>query len=151
MDRGRTKGAVNVEGIRAGYLKIVKADTAGRERAAQEERKEGIATEDSVARPGERGAFKVMAFHWRCYKFICHNLLYAALLAYLYMPSSGHTQVPLARDLLLRPDRVTTVHRTIGQGVDGTTWKGEDNQGPVRHSDKPGTRDASFSPSEFKS
>lgn len=98
MDRGRTKGAVNVEGIRAGYLKIVKADTAGRERAAQEERKEGIATEDSVARPGERGAFKVMAFHWRCYKFICHNLLYAALLAYLYMPSSGHTQVPLARD-----------------------------------------------------
>lgn len=32
-----------------------------------------------------------MAFHWRCYKFICHNLLYAPLLAYLYMPSRGHT------------------------------------------------------------
>lgn len=32
-----------------------------------------------------------MAFHWRCYKFICHNLLYAALLAYLYMPSWPHT------------------------------------------------------------
>lgn len=38
-----------------------------------------------------RGAFKVMAFQWRCYKFICHNLLYVALLAYLYMPQRPHT------------------------------------------------------------
>lgn len=40
-----------------------------------------------------------MAFHWRCYKFICHNLLYAALLAYLYMPSWPHTDSATASRL----------------------------------------------------
>lgn len=70
-----TKPSLLSAGIRAGYLKIVKADRAER-----------------IGREDERGAFKVMAFHRRCYKFICHNLLCAPLLlACLYMLSRGHT------------------------------------------------------------
>lgn len=96
----KRRGSCNVEGIRAGYLKIVKADTH-RERScgtrAEVEDKPVRRTAKDSALGTERGAFKVMAFHWRCYKFICHNLLYAALLAYLYMPARGHTQIPLAR------------------------------------------------------
>lgn len=42
-----------------------------------------------------------MVFQWRCYKFICHNLLYAALLVYLYMPSWPHTGAILRMMLAL--------------------------------------------------
>lgn len=89
-----------VEGaVRAGYLKIVKAPIRGGERRCGTASRGGTASQKGARTllGPERGAFKVMAFHWRCYKFICHNLLYAALLAYLYMPARGHTQIPLAR------------------------------------------------------
>ena len=85
--------------VRAGYLKIVKAPIRAAQRSCGTANSGGTARQKGArALLGpERGAFKVMAFHWRCYKFICHNLLYAALLAYLYMPARGHTQIPLAR------------------------------------------------------
>lgn len=62
-----------------------------------------------------------MAFHWRCYKFICHNLLYAPLLAYLYMPSRGHTH-RFSRSLppsFLLPREPTELWLSRGDGGKG--------------------------------
>jgi len=144
-----------VRSVRASYLKIVKAD---RDRTAlargavegERERKQNRAVGGgrlslslSLSLPAEQGgAFKVMAFHWRCYKFICHNLLYAALLAYLYMPSSGHTQIPPRRAARVRYVlfRMVELWRSDVDGT-GREREGKDDDETARHCRPPNHSD----------
>ena len=86
-----------------------------------------------------------MAFHWRCYKFICHNLLYAPLLAYLYMPSRGHTHrssLSLSLPPTERADRVMAVEgrgrrrrrrRTMEKGVEPNNNRPTKRRTPLHH------------------